>query len=221
MVRKKVVAFVPLRANSKRIPGKNQIPLGGHPLAWWVCSALLKSDDIDEVYAFCSSKESMAGLPSGVKYLERSGELDGDTIKGLQIYLSFVECVDADVYVLAHATSPFLREATISNAVRSVLHEDHDSAFTVMSAQTFAWYQGQPLNYGLSNVVRTQELEPIYFETSALYVFEREVLTRHQRRIGFNPKMVVTTGSEAVDIDNPDDFELARAYVELGELSEK
>lgn len=221
MSKQKVVAFVPLRSNSKRIPGKNQIPLGGHPLAWWVCDALLKSEEIDEVYVFCSSEDSIAGLPSDVKLLKRDVSLDSDSTKGMEIYRSFVDCVEAEVYVLAHATSPFIKVKTISDAVRSVVQGDYDSAFTVMPQQTFAWYQDKPLNYELSNIVRTQELEPIYFETSALYIFKRDVLARNHRRIGSKSKMIVTVGAEALDIDNPEDLELALAYAEFGELSKR
>jgi CMP-N-acetylneuraminic acid synthetase len=197
MSKQKVVAFVPLRPNSKRIPGKNQIPLGGHPLAWWVCDALLKSDEIDEVYAFCSSEYSIEGLPSDVKFLKRDVSLDSDSTRGIEIYRSFIDSVEAGVYVLAHATSPFIKVKTISDGVRSVVHGDYDSAFTVAPQQTFTWYQNKPLNYDLSNIVRTQELEVIYFETSALYIFERDVLARDGRRIGFNSRMIITNGAEA------------------------
>lgn len=221
MSKKKVVAFVPLRPNSKRIPGKNQIPLGGHPLAWWVCDALLKSDEIDEVYAFCSSEYSIEGLPSDVKFLKRDVSLDSDSTRGIEIYRSFIDSVEAGVYVLAHATSPFIKVKTISDGVRSVVHGDYDSAFTVAPQQTFTWYQNKPLNYDLSNIVRTQELEVLYFETSALYIFERDVLARDGRRIGFNSRMIITNGAEALDIDNPEDFDLARAYAEFGELSNR
>lgn len=213
-MKKKVVAFVPLRMNSKRVPGKNLKLLGGKPLYAWIIETLLQVSSIDDVYVFCSDVSLRSELPHGVKFLNRSRDLDSDSTKGLAIYNAFMREVDADIYLLAHATSPFLRVETAQECVEAVLG-DYDSAFTVRAEQTFAWYGVEPLNYCLDDVVRTQELQPVYFETSAVYAYKAEVLQNLQRRIGDNPKMIITKGEEAIDIDQPEDFELAEAYAQL------
>lgn len=212
----KTVAFVPIRLNSQRVVGKNLRPLGGRPMMTYLLQSLAAAKNIDQVYVYCSSREVEQYLPEGVKLLLRDERLDSNTTLGAEIYDAFVSEVDADIYILAHATSPFIRTSTIEQAVAKVASGEHDSAFSAERIQTFTWWQGKPLNYSLENIPRTQELEPIYVETSAFFVFEREVWTEQHRRIGDKPYIAVTDRIESIDIDNPDDFTLAEAIVAAG-----
>lgn len=212
----KTVAFVPIRLNSQRVVGKNLRPLGGRPMMTYLLQSLAAAKNIDQVYVYCSSREVEQYLPEGVKLLLRDERLDSNTTLGAEIYDAFVSQVEADIYILAHATSPFIRTSTIEQAVAKVASGEHDSAFSAERIQTFTWWQGKPLNYSLKNIPRTQELEPIYVETSAFFVFEREVWTEQHRRIGDKPYVAVTDRIESIDIDNPDDFTLAEAIVAAG-----
>lgn len=212
----KTVAFVPIRLNSQRVVGKNLRPLGGRPMMTYLLQSLAAAKNIDQVYVYCSSREVEQYLPEGVKLLLRDERLDSNTTLGAEIYDAFVSEVEADIYILAHATSPFIRTSTIEQAVAKVASGEHDSAFSAERIQTFTWWQGKPLNYSLKNIPRTQELEPIYVETSAFFVFEREVWTEQHRRIGDKPYVAVTDRIESIDIDNPDDFTLAEAIVAAG-----
>lgn len=205
----KVVAFVPIRLNSKRVVGKNLKLLGGKPLLCYVLESLLQVNTINEIYVYCSRPEIQQYLPSGVKYLQRPEALDRDETLGQEIYDAFVNTIDADIYVLAHTTSPFIRPATIENALDKIINDDYDSAFSTEKIQTFAWYKGQPLNYDLKSIPRTQTIEPVYIETSAFFMFKRDIWTEHHQRIGFKPYMAIIDKIEGVDIDWPEDFEFA------------
>lgn len=205
----KVVAFVPIRLNSKRVVGKNLKLLGGKPMMCYLLETLVKVERIDEVYVYCSSDEVLPYLPQGVKLLKRDVALDSDTALGEEIYDAFVRDVDADVYMLAHTTSPFIKAETIAAAVDEVLEGRHDSAFSAQKIQTFAWYEGKPLNYSPTKVPRTQTIEPVFVETSAFYIFRREMWLEHHRRVGFNPYMALVGPVEGVDIDYPEDFAFA------------
>ena len=209
----KRVAFVPIRLNSQRVEGKNLRELGGRPLMTYLLKTLTQVENIDEVYLYCSNPDVQQYLPEGVKFLQRDERLDSNTTLGEEIYDAFTSEVDADIYILAHATSPFIRTATIADAVARVESGEYDSAFSAERVQTFAWWDGKPLNYSLDRVPRTQDLEPVYVETSAFFVFEREVWQGKHRRIGERPYMAVTDRIESMDIDNPDDFLLAEAIV--------
>jgi CMP-N-acetylneuraminic acid synthetase len=160
----KVVAFVPIRLNSKRVVGKNLKMLGGKPLMQYILETLVKVNNIDEVYVYCSSEEVIPYLPQGVKFLKRSTALDGDETLGKEIYEAFVKDVDADVYMLAHTTSPFIKAGTIENAIDKVVNGGHDSSFSAQKIQTFTWFNGKPLNYSLKDIPRTQTIEPVYVE---------------------------------------------------------
>lgn len=211
----KIVAFVPIRLNSKRVVGKNLKILGGKPLMRYLLDTLIQVKKVDDIYVFCSSEEITAYLPEGVKFLKRRVELDSDTTLGKDIYEEFVGLVDADIYILAHTTSPFIKASTIDLGLEKIMNEGYDSAFSCEKVQTFAWYKGMPLNYDLKNVPRTQTIEPVYIETSAFFMFKRDVWKVHKQRIGFNPYFAVVDKIEAVDIDYPEDFEFAEEVVEI------
>lgn len=207
--RMKTVAFVPIRLNSQRVAGKNLRMLGGSPLMCHILRTLIKVPEIDEVYVFCSDERVRELLPEGVRFLRRSEELDRDETLGREIYDSFTAQVGADLYVLAHATSPFIRAETLSEALQRIREGEYDSAFSAERIQTFAWYGGHPLNYSLDNIPRTQTIEPVYIETSAFFIFPRELWCRHHRRIGDRPWMAVVDRIEGLDIDYPEDFAMA------------
>ena len=212
----KRVAFVPIRLNSQRVEGKNLRELGSRPLMTYLLETLTRVENIDEVYVYCSNPAVKPYLPEGVKFLQRDKRLDQNTTLGAEIYDAFTREVEADIYILAHATSPFIRPATIANAVDQVESGVYDSAFSAERVQTFAWWRGKPLNYTFERVPRTQDLEPVYVETSAFFVFREDVWREKHRRIGERAYMAVTDRIESMDIDNPDDFLLAEAIVAAG-----
>ena len=212
----KRVAFVPIRLNSQRVEGKNLRLLGGQPLMTYLLRSLAAAKNIDEVYVYCSNPAIQEYLPEGVRFLKRDERLDSNTTLGEEIYDAFTAEVDADIYILAHATSPFIRTSTIEDAVARVENGEYDSAFSAERVQTFAWWEGKPLNYSLEYVPRTQDLEPVYVETSAFFIFRSEVWRTLHRRIGERPYTAVTDRIESMDIDNPDDFLLAEAIVAAG-----
>lgn len=209
----KIVALVPIRLNSQRVEGKNLRLLGGRPLMTYLLESLVAARNIDEVYVYCSDESIKQYLPEGATFLKRDPKLDSNTTLGEEIYNAFTKEVEADIYVLAHATSPFIRTSTIEQGVDKVASGEYDSAFSAEKVQTFTWWQGRPLNYSLERIPRTQDLEPVYVETSAFFIFRREVWLNKHRRIGDCPYTAVTDRIESMDIDNPDDFKLAEAIV--------
>lgn len=205
----RIVAFAPIRLNSKRVSQKNLRLLGNKPLMSYILETLTQVESIDDVYAYCSSREIQQYCPAGVQFLQRPAELDGDEVLGEQIYSEFLKTIDADIYVLAHTTSPFIKASTIQHALNKIIKEDYDSAFSAEKIQTFAWFEGKPLNYQLNHIPRTQTIEPVFIETSAFYIFRKEVWTEQHQRIGSNPYISVIDKIEGVDIDWPEDFNFA------------
>lgn len=214
----KVVALVPIKLNSQRLPHKNILPVAGHPLCWHVCNSLINVKGIDEVYVYCSNEDVTQYLPEGTLFKQREKWLDGNLVKGFDIYRSFINEVDADIYVLAHTTSPFIKVSSIETALSHILSGENDSAFSAEKIQTFAWYQGKAINYNLNDVPRTQDMEPIWVETSAFYMFKKEIFTVHNRRIGFKPFIQEVSGIEAIDIDEKKDYDLACKLIEMEEF---
>lgn len=210
----KVVSFIPIKLNNQRLPGKNLLLLNGRPVCEYIFDTVNVIDNIDEKYVYCSDEKIRRYLPDGLQFLKRDSYLDGFQVKGLEIIEHFVKDVDADIYVLAHVTQPFTRSASISQALDNVISGKYDSAFSAVVLQDYMWMDGRPLNYNLKDIPRSQDLQPIYMETGAFFIFRKEVFTKLGQRIGERPYIHVIDQFEAVDIDTVEDFEFARIVME-------
>lgn len=208
----KVVAVVPMKLNNARLPQKNIKPFrNGKPLCYYVLSTLLKIQKIDEVYVYCSNPKIKNFIPEGVKYLKRSESLDSDTSKMNEVLKEFARDVYADIYVMTHTTAPFITEQKIEYGLDKVINENYDSAFSAKKVQDFLWKNKIPFNYELNNIPRTQDLDPLYQETSGFYIYTNEVISKLNRRIGNNPAIVEVGEIESIDIDELEDFIIADA----------
>lgn len=208
----KIVAVVPMKLNNTRLPQKNTKPFtNGRPLCCYILKTLLSIDKIDEVFVYCSNEKICDFIPSGVKYLKRSASLDTDKTSMNEVLSAFANDVFADIYVMTHTTAPFISAESIEKGIDAVLSGMNDSAFAAKKLQDFLWKNGTPFNYSLENIPRTQDLEPLYQETSGFYIYERHVITELGRRIGQSPFIVEVNEIEAVDIDEKEDFEIADA----------
>ena len=125
--------------------------------------------------------------------------------------------MEADIYVLTHVTQPFTRAESIREALLKVAGGEYDSAFSAVKIQDYCWYQGKPLNYDMQDIVTTQNLEPVYMETGAFFIFTREVFQKYHQRIGKKPYMKIIDQLEAVDVDTMEDYRLAQAVAEYME----
>jgi CMP-N-acetylneuraminic acid synthetase len=112
---------------------------------------------------------------------------------------------------MTHVTQPFTKAISIESALAKVLNEGYDSAFSAVKIQDYCWYNGNPLNYNIKDMPRTQDLEPIYMETGAFFIFRKEVFVKYHQRIGNKPFMYFVDSFEAIDIDTLEDFKFAKA----------
>lgn len=208
----KVVALIPIKLGSKRVPGKNIKPFfDGTPLMYFIQRTCLESKLIDEVYVYCSDDAVKDYVLSGVTYLKRPAFLDADSVNANDFIREFMKTVDADIYVNAHTTSPFAKVETIDECIAKVASGEYDSAFCAENIKTFMWSEGKPMNFDPDHFPRTQDLPDIYGETSIAYVFTKESFLRNNRRLGVKPFIKEVGKIEAIDIDYPEDFEMANA----------
>lgn len=208
----KTVAIVPMKLNNRRLPQKNTKSFtNGKPLCYYILSTLLKVEGIDEVYVYCSNPDICEFIPEGVKYLKRSESLDQDTTKMNVVLKCFAADVPADIYVMTHTTAPFVKPESIKEGLDAVVSGGYDSSFAAKKLQDFLWKDGAPFNYELDNIPRTQDLPPLYEETSGFYIYEKTVMTELGRRIGNRPYIVEVGEIESVDIDEAEDFMIADA----------
>ncbi len=208
----KVVALVPIKMNNERTPGKNTKRFSdGTPLIHFILKALKGAQEVDETYVYCSKEEIKEYLIDGVNYLKRDEKYDTAQANVNDMFYAFSQAVPADIYVLAHATAPFQLSESIDKGIKAVKSGEYDSAIAVKRHQDFFWLNGKPLNYDPQNIPRTQDLDPIYMETTGLYIFTKDVIEKLRRRIGEKPFILEVSEIEATDINNPIDFEIADA----------
>ena len=208
----KIVALVPMRHHSQRVPGKNFRPLAGKPLYQHIIETLLATPEIGQVLVDTDSPTVMEGLRRDfpqVLVIDRPAELRADTVPMNEILLYDTSRVEADFYLQTHSTNPLLRSATITKAIQTFLtdYPAHDSLFSVTRLQTRLYDQyGHALNHDPSILLQTQDLPPVYEENSCLYIFTRENLVRRHNRLGERPCMFEMVADEAWDIDEELDF---------------
>lgn len=206
----KIVLFIPIKLNNQRLPGKNTMDLNGKPLCSYLFSTVSRLSSIDKKYVYCSDESIIPFIPAGLQFFKRPTRLDNYDTKGLDIIEQFVKDVDADIYILTHVTQPFVRKESFEKAILNVKNGNYDSAFSAVALQDYFWSGNQPLNFDPSNIIRTQDLEPLLMETGAFYIFTKDVFTKLHRRVGNNPYIQIIDQFEAVDIDTKEDFEFAK-----------
>lgn len=208
----RLVALVPMRHHSQRVPGKNYRPLAGRPLYQHIIETLLAVPEITEIVVDTDSAPVMDGLreyyPS-VKIIERPESLRADTVPMNDILLYDTSQVKADFYLQTHSTNPLLRPETISRAIQTFLSDypKNDSLFSVTRLQTRLYDQhGQAINHDTDTLLQTQDLPPVYEENSCLYLFARQTLVERRNRLGNRRRMFEIEAAEAWDIDEELDF---------------
>lgn len=213
----KIVAFIPIKLNNERTPGKNIKRFDdGTPLIHLVEKNILEVKGIDERYIYCSSDKIQEYILPGISYLKRSEYLDTQATRCNDIISNFVKNIDADIYVMAHATAPFVTSEHIQECLDAVRSGEYDSAYAAVKMQNFIWYKGRPLNFSIDNNLRTQDMEPIFCELSTPFVFTKEAFWKTAGRTGIKPYCCECSTIEGIDIDYPEDFELANlVYMSL------
>lgn len=212
---KKIVALVPMRHHSQRVPGKNYRELAGKPLFHYILGALQESALFEQIVVDTDSPTILEDLARNfpeIMSVSRPEELCGDAISMNEILLHDTGLAPADLYLQTHSTNPFLGTATISQAVNTFLEKSppYDSLFSVTRISTRLWDRDtKPINHDPDVLLQTQDLPPIYEENSCLYIFSAEKLRARRNRIGETPLMFEMSPDEALDIDDESDFLIA------------
>lgn len=207
-----IVALVPMRHQSQRVPGKNYRLLAGKPLFHHIIETLLNVPGIGQVVVDTDSKPVIVGLHQHfpqVVVIDRPEILRANEVSMNEILLHDTTQVQADFYLQTHSTNPLLRPETIARAIETFLtaYPKKDSLFSVTRWQTRLYDQhGRALNHDPSVLIQTQDLSPIYEENSCLYLFTRKNLLERHHRIGAHPILFEIDPAEAWDIDEELDF---------------
>jgi CMP-N-acetylneuraminic acid synthetase len=215
-----LVALLPMKAHSQRVPSKNFRDFAGKPLYRWILDTLLSLEEIDLVLINTDARGILekSGLveTDRVMLRERKPELCGDLVSMNLILRDDISAVPSSTFLMTHTTNPLLKAATIRGAIArfraGVASDSADSLFTVTKRQTrFYRADCSAVNHDPNKLLRTQDLEPWFEENSNLYLFTRDSFNSTNARIGAKPLLFETTKMESADIDDREDWDIAEA----------
>ncbi len=224
----RILALIPARGGSKRLPGKNIRPLGGKPLLAWtleaakglasVCDLLLSTDDPD----IASVGKDWGAL---VPWL-RPDHLATDSASSLEVALHALDWYEqetgpVDGLMLLQPTSPFRRRDTLARGIQLFADQGGQTVVGVSPAHPHPYWcfrleEGRlaPLLGEEYLDIRSQDLPPAYAVNGAFYLVSPAIL-RSSR--SFTPPsalpLIMTSRREALDIDNAEDWAMAEFFI--------
>ena len=214
----KIVALLPMKANSVRVKGKNFRDFCGKPLFRWILDTLLAVEEIDQIVINTDARHILAenGLvdTDRICIRDRKPEICGDHVSMNLVLADDLANVPADIYLMTHTTNPLMSADTIRKALAAFIEGQAagraDSLFTVDKVQQ-RYYRADcsPVNHDPDNLIPTQELEPWFEENSNLYIFTASSFAKTKARIGKQPMMYEGPYFESIDIDTPADWDFA------------
>jgi CMP-N-acetylneuraminic acid synthetase len=210
--------FLPCRSGSERVPFKNTKDFAGVKggLLKVKLNTLLQVSRVDTILVSTNDPEVITIAKSfrnekividvRPEHLATSSTSTDDLVK-------YVPVVIKDTNILwTHVTSPFISVSTFDKAIEQYFNnDDYDSLMTVNKIQTFLWDKEKPINYdrSIEKWPRTQTLPELFEINSGFFINSRENYLKYQDRIGIKPYLYVTKGYESLDVDWPEDFQLA------------
>jgi len=227
-----MIALLPMKIHSARVPNKNIKHLHGQPLFFYIADSLKKSGKFD-LLAIDTDSDKIADLARArygdwVRIISRVPELRGDdacffTILAYDIKLLGVE----NDYFQTHSTNPLLSTETIKSAVERYIignrANELDSLFAVSEKKKRYYDRNlKPINHDPAILLPTQDLDVIYEENSNFYIFSGEQFIRDRHRIGSNasPYVMGQNPAEAIDIDEISDWDFAEMVLKSGYVYE-
>jgi len=228
-----VVALIPARSGSERVPDKNVRPLAGHPLIAYAISSARQAGIFDRVV--CSTDSGKIAdvaqrYGADVPFL-RPPELATATSPDIQWIMHALEQLNEhyDLFAIVRATNPFrgpdvlrrgyeqLLATPEADSIRAVeLVKQHPGKMWILEGKTMrplldqshldvAWHAGQ-----------YQALPPVYVQNSALEIAWTRVISQTGTREGRVVAPFLTAGAEGFNIDDEDDWEQARRLLDSG-----
>ena len=210
--RDQIIALIPLRGGSKSILKKNIKLICGRPLCAWVLEAATNSELIDSVYVSTDSKEIadiVTGLNMDVRIIERPSNLSTDKATTESVMLHAMEIIPFDKIVTIQATSPLLESVHIDRALVDFEKLKYDSMLSAVRVKRFFWTDdGFPINYNPIIRPMRQDFQGTFMENGAFYITKRDILKSQKCRVGGNIGIFEMDGKTAVEIDEPDDWNI-------------
>lgn len=215
----KLIAMIPARMGSKRIPQKNIRYIDGKPLIAHAIELAVNSGCFDSVWV--NSEDDVLGeiaTSLGAKFHKRPAELATDYATNRDFTEEFLKTHECDYVVMVNTTSPTLRMESLKKFCDLVCSCEYDTVLTTIEEQAEFIYQYKPLNFSLKDKINSQLLTPVESVVWAMTAWKRSTFLDMQAR-GENPIFAgnLTTfkipKDESCDLDNEEDWKIAEGIL--------
>jgi len=214
----KIVAMIPARIGSKRIPKKNLRLIDGQPLISYILKTIKKTDLFDEIYLNADDEifEKIAN-EYDVKFYNRDKNLASDSSTNDEFMYDFMNNIESDVVIQILPTSPLLTKEEIVDFVNYMIHNKLETLVSVEHKQIGSVYNNKPINFDkFKKNPPSQEMEPIKAYATALMGWESNSFKKNIEKYGcayHGGDSIIDyyelKGLSTIDIDNEEDFILA------------
>lgn len=215
----KMIAMIPARLGSKRIPKKNIRYMLDKPLIQYPIDAVIRTGLCAEVWV--NTEDDALGKAAeclGARFHKRPPELATDTATNREFTYEFMQKHACDYVVMANTTSPLLRQETVASFFQYVQDNDFDTVLSVVTEKEETFFGGRPLNFSLAEKVNSQRLAPTQKIVWALTAWKRSTFMRLQEE-GVNPVFGGRLGlfeipkDESCDLDTEEDWRIAEGIL--------
>lgn len=221
----KMIAMIPARLGSKRIPKKNLRYLGDKPLIQYPIDLALQISEFESVWVNTESEELGHVVENmGARFHKRPEEFSADHCTNREFTYHFMCQHECDYVIMVNSTSPLLRVETIQKFIQFVNVHDYDTILSTISEKAETFYMGKALNFDLKHKVNSQMLEPVEKTVWALTAWKRETFMKLEQKgvcpiFGGNLATFQIPKDEACDLDTEEDWHIAEGAIEARMLT--
>lgn len=219
MNEKKLIAMIPARMGSRRIPKKNIRYMQRKPLIQYPIDFAIQSGRFESVWVNTESRElGEACERFGANFHERPSELSNDKATNRDFVYEFLKKHVCDYVIMMNPTSPTLRQETVNQFIDFVQAHDYDTVMSVVANQTEAIYMGNKINFDGSDKIPNDRLTPVEEIVWAMTAWKRDTFISLQEK-GKCPVFGGKMGTfsipkdEAADLDNEEDWRIAEGIL--------
>jgi len=226
----RILALVPARGGSKRVPNKNIRVLGGKPLINWSIEAAQGIPEIVDVVVSTDSPviaEVARAAGALVPWL-RPEELSTDTASSVVVCMHALDWYEKENgqvngLLLLQPTSPFRKTQTIQAAIQLFKKYAERPVVALSPAQSHPMWcyrvtgdAVHPFLDGAHQPIRSQDLPPAYVINGELYLATPSYLRANSSFLGSETvPLLIEDKREALDIDTDWDWLLAEKLLTI------
>lgn len=228
---KKIIAVIPARGGSKRIPKKNILPFAGKPMIAWTIESARSSKYIDTILVStdCESIKKVALKYKADVPFMRSGAFDDKTSVAEATLFSYQQSENYygkfDVILQLMPNCPLRNATDIDSALESFFKNDNESQISFFKfgwmnpwwAHTLDGNVPTPL-FKDSLMKRSQDLKNLFCPTGAIWIIKPSVLKKYKTFYSPSYKGYEINWISGIDIDDLNDLKMAEALKNIDNI---